>query len=149
MPPRGSQEVPKRPPRGPKTLPRGPKRAPRGSKEALKAHLGAILAPSWAILGHLGRPSAILLRRRAMAKNLQKPLVFEGFLKVWRSSMARKSKKIRLRWRYWLQDLLGDFRVMLRHVGGKMATKSARMSQHKRQGPNPPGFEGFAASPDG
>ena len=25
---------------------------------------------------------------------------------------------------------LGDFWVMLRHVGGKMVTKSARMSQH-------------------
>jgi len=46
-------------------------------------------------------------------------------------------------------DVLGDFGAMLRHVGGKMATKSARMSQHRRQGPNPRGFEGFAASPDG
>ena len=45
--------------------------------------------------------------------------------------------------------VLGDFGVMLRHVGGKMATKSARMSQHRRQGPNLRGFEGFAASPDG
>ena len=44
---------------------------------------------------------------------------------------------------------LGDFWVMLRHVGGKMATKSARMSQNKRQGPNPRGFKGFAASPYG
>ena len=30
-----------------------------------------------------------------------------------------------------------------------MATNSARMSQHKRQGPNPRGFEGFTDSPDG
>ena len=44
---------------------------------------------------------------------------------------------------------LGDFGVMLRHVGGKMATKSARMSQHRRQGPNPRGFEGFTDGPDG
>ena len=44
---------------------------------------------------------------------------------------------------------LGDFWVMLRHVGGKMATKSARMSQHRRQGPNPRGFEGFTDGPDG
>ena len=44
---------------------------------------------------------------------------------------------------------LGDFGVMLRHVGGKMATKSARMSQHRRQGPNPRGFEGLAARPYG
>ena len=44
---------------------------------------------------------------------------------------------------------VGDFWVILRHVGGKMATKSARMSQHRRQGPNPRGFEGLAASPDG
>ena len=29
----------------------------------------------------------------------------------------------------------GDFWVMLCHVGGKMATKSATMSQHRRQGP--------------
>ena len=45
--------------------------------------------------------------------------------------------------------LLGDFWVMLSHVGGKMATKSARMSQHRRQGPNPRGFEGFTDGPDG
>ena len=44
---------------------------------------------------------------------------------------------------------LGDFWVILRHVGGKMATKSARMSQHRRQGPNPRGFEGFTDGPDG
>ena len=30
-----------------------------------------------------------------------------------------------------------------------MATKSARMSQHRRQGPNPRGFEGFTDGPDG
>ena len=44
---------------------------------------------------------------------------------------------------------LGDFWVMLRHVGGKMATKSARMSQHRRQGANPRGFEGSAGAQDG
>ena len=44
---------------------------------------------------------------------------------------------------------LGDFGVMLRHVGGKIATKSARMSQHGRQGANPRGFVGLAATPDG
>ena len=38
---------------------------------------------------------------------------------------------------------------MLRHVGGKMATKSAKMSQHRRQGANPRGFEGSAGLPDG
>ena len=46
-------------------------------------------------------------------------------------------------------DVLGDFGEMLRHVNGKMATKSARMSQHRRQGPNPRGFEGFTDGPDG
>ena len=44
---------------------------------------------------------------------------------------------------------LGDFWVILSHVGGKMATKSARMSQHWRQRPNPRGFEGFTDGPDG
>ena len=44
---------------------------------------------------------------------------------------------------------LCDFWVILRHVGGKMATKIARMSQHKRQRPNPRGFEGFTDGPDG
>ena len=44
---------------------------------------------------------------------------------------------------------LGDFKVMLRHVGGKMATKSARMSQHRLRGPNPRGFEGFTDGPYG
>ena len=45
--------------------------------------------------------------------------------------------------------VLGDFGVILRHVGGKMVTKSARMSQHRRQGANPRGFEGSAGAPDG
>ena len=44
---------------------------------------------------------------------------------------------------------LGDFMVMLRHVGGNMAIKNARMSQHKRQGANPRGFQGSAGTPDG
>ena len=44
--------------------------------------------------------------------------------------------------------VLGDFGVILRHVGGKMVTKSARMSQHRRQGANPRGFEGSAGPPD-
>ena len=38
---------------------------------------------------------------------------------------------------------------MLRHVGGKMATKSAKMSQHRRQGANPRRFEGSAETRDG
>ena len=45
--------------------------------------------------------------------------------------------------------VLGDLGVMLRHVGGKMATKSAKMSQHRRQEANPRGFEGSAGLPDG
>ena len=44
---------------------------------------------------------------------------------------------------------LGDFEVVLRHVGGKMATKSARMSQHRRQEANPRGSQGSAGLPDG
>ena len=45
---------------------------------------------------------------------------------------------------------------MLGHVGakmaneiGKMAIKSARMSQHRCQGANPRGFEGLAGAHDG
>ena len=45
--------------------------------------------------------------------------------------------------------VLGDLGVILRHVGGKMVTKSARMSQHRRQGANPRGFQGSAGLPDG
>ena len=45
--------------------------------------------------------------------------------------------------------VLGDLWVMLRHVGGKMATKSAKMSQHRRQEANPRGFEGSAGARDG
>ena len=45
--------------------------------------------------------------------------------------------------------VLSDFGVILRHVGGKMVTKSARMSQHRRQGANPRGFQGSAGAPDG
>ena len=44
---------------------------------------------------------------------------------------------------------LGDFWVMLRHVGGKMATKSVKMSQHRRQEANLRGFEGSAGARDG
>ena len=44
---------------------------------------------------------------------------------------------------------LGDFWVMLRHISGKMASKSARMSQHMRQGANPRGFEVSAKTQDG
>ena len=64
--------------------------------------------------------------------------------------MARKSKRIRLRFRCRLQDALsrapGDLGLMLRHVGGKVATKSARMSQHRRQGANPRVFELLAGT---
>ena len=42
--------------------------------------------------------------------------------------------------------VLGDFEVILRHVGGKMATESAKMNQHRRQGANPRGFEGSAGA---
>ena len=42
--------------------------------------------------------------------------------------------------------VLGDFEVILRHVGGKMATESAKMNQHRRQEANPRGFEGSAGA---
>ena len=42
-----------------------------------------------------------------------------------------------------------DVEAMLCHVGGKMATKSAKMSQHRRQGANPRGFEVSAGTQDG
>ena len=42
--------------------------------------------------------------------------------------------------------VLGGLGVMLRHVGGNMVTKIARMSQHRRQGANPRGFEGSAGA---
>ena len=44
---------------------------------------------------------------------------------------------------------LVDVEAMLCHVGGKMATKSAKMSQHRRQGANPRGFEGSAGTQNG
>ena len=47
------------------------------------------------------------------------------------------------RWRW-----VADVGAMLRHVGGKMATKSAKMSQHRRQEANPGGFEGSAGAQD-
>ena len=43
--------------------------------------------------------------------------------------------------RCWLQD--GEFWSMLRHVGGKMATKNAKMSHHRRKLANPRGFAGL------
>ena len=48
------------------------------------------------------------------------------------------------RWRF-----LVDVEAMLCHVGGKMVTKSAKMSQHRRQGPNPQGFVDSAGTQDG
>ena len=42
-----------------------------------------------------------------------------------------------------------DVEAMLCHVGGKMATKSAKMSQHRRQGANPRGFEVSTRTQDG
>ena len=44
---------------------------------------------------------------------------------------------------------LVDVEAMLCNVGGKMATKSAKMSQHRRQGANPRGFEGSAGTQNG
>ena len=63
------------------------------------------------------------------------------------SKIVEKSLKMGLLAPRWA--VLGDFGVILRHVGGKMVTKSARMSQHRRQGANPRGFEGSAGPPDG
>ena len=67
MPPRGSQE----PPRSPQEAPSRPQEAPRAPQETPKTPSGSILEPSWrhlgAILGHLGRSSAILLRASNMS----------------------------------------------------------------------------------
>ena len=63
------------------------------------------------------------------------------------SKIEEKSLKMGLLAPRWA--VLGDLGVMLRHVGGKMATKSAKMSQHRRQGANPRGFEGSAGARDG
>ena len=63
------------------------------------------------------------------------------------SKIEEKSLKMGLLAPRWA--VLGDLGVMLRHVGGKMVTKIARMSQHRRQGANPRGFEGSAGPPDG
>ena len=63
------------------------------------------------------------------------------------SKIEEKSLKMGLLAPRWA--VLGDLGVMLRHVGGIMVTKIARMSQHRRQGANPRGFEGSAGPPDG
>ena len=83
--PRCPQKAPKRLPKGPQEAPRGSQEAPRGSQEAPKRPSRPILRPSrrhlGAILRHLGRSPAILLRRSAMAKNLQKQIehiMFQG-----------------------------------------------------------------------
>ena len=47
------------------------------------------------------------------------------------SKIEEKSLKMGLLAPRWA--VLGDLEVMLRHVGGKMATKSAKMSQHRRK----------------
>ena len=73
--------------------------------------------------------------------------MFEGLGVQYGQKIEENSLKMAVLAPRWAH--LGDFRVILRHVGGKMAIKSARMSQHRRQGPNPRGFEGFGAAPDG
>ena len=45
--------------------------------------------------------------------------------------------------------VLGGFGVMLHHFGNKIGTRSARMSQHRRQGANPRGFEDLDKAQDG
>ena len=63
------------------------------------------------------------------------------------SKIEENSLKMRLLAPRWA--VLGDLGVMLRHVGGKMVTKSAKMSQHRRQEANPRGFGGSAGARDG
>ena len=63
------------------------------------------------------------------------------------SKIEEKSLKVGLLAPRWA--VFGDLWVMLRHVGGKMVTKIARMSQHRRQGANLRGFEGLVGAQDG
>ena len=74
-------------------------------------------------------------------------MFFEGLGVNYSPKIEENSIKIAMLAPRWAP--LGDFKVMLRHVGGKVATKTAKMSQHKRQRPNPRGFEGFTDGPDG
>ena len=71
-------------------------------------------------------------------------MFFEGLGVQYGSKIEEKSFKMGLLAPRWA--VLGDLEVILRHVGGKMATKSARMSQQRRQGANPRGFEGSAGA---
>ena len=59
-------------------------------------------------------------------------MVFEGLEVEYGLKIDDNSLKMAVFAPRW--TVLGDFEVMLRHVGGQMATKSARMSQHTRQG---------------
>ena len=72
---------------------------------------------------------------------------FEGFGVQYGPKIEENSLKMAVLAPRWAP--LGDFWVILLHVGGKMATKSARMSQHRHQRPNPRGFERFTDGPDG
>ena len=74
-------------------------------------------------------------------------MFFEGLGVQYGSKIEEKSIKMGLLAPR--SAVLGDLWVMLRHVGGKMATKSAKMSQHRRQEANPRGFEGSAGARDG
>ena len=86
-----------------------------------------------------------------ISKNLQKLSVFakffEGLGVQYGSKIEEDSLKMTMLAPRWA--VLGDLGVILRHVGGEMVIKSARMSQHRRQGANPRGFEGSAGLPDG
>ena len=74
-------------------------------------------------------------------------MFFEGLGVQYGSKIEEKSLKMGLLAPRWA--VLDDLGVMLRHVGGKMVTKIARMSQHRRQGANPRGFEGSAGAQNG
>ena len=128
------------------------------------SQVGSKLRPRWAMLasrwacwaqfGDFGRIREAFLEHFGRCIGYQttlKNICFYRFFEVlgWLDGMVEASWQ--LSWamlapRWWF---LVDVAAMLRHVGGKMATKSAKMSQQRRQGANPRGFEGFAGTQDG
>jgi hypothetical protein len=73
----------------------------------------------------------ILEAKSQIAKNLQKPQVFNGFSRFLGDLGALGEQFCPILALCW--SMLGHFGAILRQLGGKMGPKSAKMSQHSAQ----------------
>ena len=118
---------------------------------ALRWRLEAPLGGLGVDFGSIWRRFGTILPHGSDSKNSEKNIVFfvffcysggfEGLVEAsWALVLAMLAPR---------SHLGAYFGGMLRHVGAKVAAKSAKMSQHRRQEANPRGFEGSAGVRDG